>query len=279
MDYGLLWVPGWTSLTFLRGRIMTLSNQVAIVTGGGNGIGRAIALRLAHDGADVVIAGRRQATLEECGAAVRAQGRKALPVVTDVSREDDVSAMVKRALEAFGRIDILVNNAGIIGPTAPVVSVKRADWDEVMAINLTGAYLCAKAVLPDMIARRSGKIINISSIAGKVAYALRSPYAVSKWGMIGLTLTLAQEAGPSNIQVNVVCPGPVAGERMRRVIEHRAAELGRPAAEVERIYVEDTALKRMATEEDVAALVAFLASSEADNITGQAIDVSAGHSL
>jgi NAD(P)-dependent dehydrogenase (short-subunit alcohol dehydrogenase family) len=268
-----------TSLSFLRGRIMSLSNQVAIVTGGGNGIGRTIALRLARDGADVVIAGRRQATLEESAAAVRAQGRKALPLVTDVSREDDVSAMARRALEAFGRIDILVNNAGIIGPTAPVVSVKRADWDEVMAINLTGAYLCAKAVLPDMIARRSGKIINISSVAGKVAYALRSPYAVSKWGMIGLTLTLAQEAGPSNIQVNVVCPGPVAGERMRRVIEHRAAELGRPAAEVERIYVEDTALKRMATEEDVSALVAFLASSEADNITGQAIDVSAGHSL
>jgi NAD(P)-dependent dehydrogenase (short-subunit alcohol dehydrogenase family) len=258
---------------------MSLANQVAIVTGGGNGIGRAIALRLACEGADVVIAARRQATLEECAAAVRAQGRKALPMVTDVSREDDVNALAKKALEAFGRIDILVNNAGIIGPTAPVVSVKRADWDEVMAINLTGAYLCSKAVLPDMIARRSGKIINISSVAGKVAYALRSPYAVSKWGMIGLTLTLAQEAGPSNIQVNVICPGPVAGERMRRVIEHRAAELGRPAAEVARIYVEDTALKRMATEEDVAALVAFLASSEADNITGQAIDVSAGHSL
>jgi NAD(P)-dependent dehydrogenase (short-subunit alcohol dehydrogenase family) len=258
---------------------MSLTNQVAIVTGGGNGIGRAIAQRLARDGADVVVAGRRQATLEESAAGVRALGKKALAIVTDVSREDDVSAMAKKTLEAFGRIDILVNNAGIMGPTAPVVSVKRADWDEVLAINLTGAYQCAKAALPDMIARRSGKIINISSVAGRMAYALRSPYAVSKWGMIGLTLTLAAEAGASNIQVNVVCPGPVAGERIRRVIEHRAAELGRPVAEVERIYVEDTALKRMASEEDVAALVAFLASSEADNITGEAIDVSAGHSL
>jgi sorbitol-6-phosphate 2-dehydrogenase len=258
---------------------MSLANQVAIVTGGGNGIGRAIALRLARDGADVVVAGRRQGALEESAAKVRALGKKSLAVVADVSREDDVSAMAKRAIEAFGRTDILVSNAGIMGPTAPVVNVKRADWDEVLAINLTGAYLCAKAVLPDMIARRSGKIINISSVAGKIAYALRSPYAVSKWGMIGLTLTLAAEAGASNIQVNAVCPGPVAGERIRRVIEHRAAELGRPAAEVERFYVEDTALKRMATEEDVAALVAFLASSHADNITGQAIDVSAGHSL
>jgi NAD(P)-dependent dehydrogenase (short-subunit alcohol dehydrogenase family) len=258
---------------------MSLANQVAIVTGGGNGIGRAIALRLARDGANVVIAGRRRASLEEAAIAIRALGKKALPVVADVSREDDVNAMARQARETFGRIDILVNNAGIIGPTAPVVSVKRAEWDEVLAINLTSAYLCAKAVLPDMIARRSGKIVNIASVAGKVAYALRSPYAVSKWGMIGLTLTLAQEAGPSNIQVNVVCPGPVAGERMRRVINDRAAELGRSAAEVEQFYVADTALKRMVTEEDVAALVAFLASSEADNITGQAIDVSAGHSL
>jgi NAD(P)-dependent dehydrogenase (short-subunit alcohol dehydrogenase family) len=116
-------------------------------------------------------------------------------------------------------------------------------------------------------------------VAGKIAYALRSPYAVSKWGLIGLTLTLAKEAGPYHIQVNVVCPGPVAGQRMQQVIGQRAAELGQPLDQVERAYVEATALKRMVQPEEVAALVAFLASAEADNITGQAIDISAGHGL
>src|SRR5439155_17997469 len=112
--------------------------------------------------------------------------------------------------------------AGIPGHTAPVARGERAAWDDVLAVNLTGAFLCAKAVLPAMIGRRSGKIINISSIAGKIGYALRSPYAVSKWGLIGFTLSLAKEAGEHNIQVNAVCPGPVKGERMQRLFEQRA---------------------------------------------------------
>ncbi len=155
----------------------------------------------------------------------------------------------------------------------------RSDWDEVLTVNLTGAWLCCQAVLPEMIARRAGKIINIASMAGKIAYPLRSPYAVSKWGLIGLTLTLAQEVGVYQIQVNAVCPGPVEGERMRRIIRDRAVALGQVPEEVERAYVEPAAMKRMVRAEDVAALVAFLASPEADNITGQAIDVSAGFRL
>src|SRR5205085_10049787 len=134
-------------------------------------------------------------------------GRHTLAVVADVTQEEQVEAMAAQARQTLGRIDVLVNNAGIIGPTAPVVSLRRADWDEVLAVNLTGAMLCCKAVLPGMLARRAGKVINISSIAGKIAYALRSPYAVSKWGLIGLTLTLAREAGPYNGQVNAVRPG------------------------------------------------------------------------
>jgi NAD(P)-dependent dehydrogenase (short-subunit alcohol dehydrogenase family) len=258
---------------------MKLANLVAIVTGGGDGIGRTIAERLAGDGADVVVVGRRPTPLEQTASAIRGLGRHALAVVADVSQEDHVQKLVERTLQEMSRVDILINNAGIMGPTAPVTQLKRPDWDEVLAINLTGAMLCAKAVLPGMVARRSGKIINIASVAGRQAYALRSPYAVSKWGMIGLTLTLAQEAGPSNIQVNVVCPGPVAGERIERVIRNRAAELGKSVDEIERFFVESTALKRMVKPEDVAALVAFLASAEADNVTGQAIDVSAGHAL
>jgi NAD(P)-dependent dehydrogenase (short-subunit alcohol dehydrogenase family) len=256
-----------------------LAGRIAIVTGGGRGLGRVIALRLAADGADLVLAGPVAAELEAAAADIDRRGRRALPVVTDVSREDEVRALAERTRAAFGRIDILVNNAGIIGPTAPVGAIRRADWDEVLAVNLTGAFLCCQAVLPDMLARRSGKIISISSIAGKIAYALRSPYAVSKWGLIGLTLTLAKEVGPSNIQVNAVCPGPVDGERMQRVIALRAQETGRTIEDVRQEYVQTCALKRLVREDDVAAVVAFLASPSGDSITGQTIDVTAGYGL
>jgi NAD(P)-dependent dehydrogenase (short-subunit alcohol dehydrogenase family) len=258
---------------------MKLEQRTAIVTGAGQGIGRAIALRLAQEGADLVLAGRHRETLEATASAVSSIGRRAVVAVTDVSSEDDVRALAQRAREALGRIDILVNNAGVIGPTVPVTELRRQDWDQVLAVNLTGALLCSQAVLPDMIARRAGKIINIASVAGKIGYALRSPYAVSKWGMIGLTMTLAKEAGPHNIQVNAVCPGAVAGDRLRRVIEQRARELNQSVTEVERFYVEPNALKRIVPPEEVAALVAYLASADADNITGQAIDVSAGYGV
>jgi NAD(P)-dependent dehydrogenase (short-subunit alcohol dehydrogenase family) len=253
--------------------------RLAIVTGGGRAIGRTIALRLAQAGYNIVVAGPTEAELAGVAAEIDALGRRGLAVVLDVTKEEQVVAMTERARDEFGRIDVLVNNAAIIGPTAIVPEVRRDDWEEVLAVNLTGAFLCAKAVLPTMMAQRSGKIINISSMAGKIAYALRSPYAVSKWGLIGLTLTMAKEMGEYNIQVNAVCPGPVAGERMQKIIRQRAAELGRTEAEVEQTYLQTAALKRMVQAGDVADVVAFLASAAADNITGQAWDVSAGYGL
>jgi NAD(P)-dependent dehydrogenase (short-subunit alcohol dehydrogenase family) len=258
---------------------MRLPNQAAIVTGGGQGIGKAIALKLAREGADVLVSGRHRDTLENTAREIEELGRRSVVAVTDVSQESQVSAMVEAALQDFGRIDILVNNAGVAGPTAPIANVSRDEWDQVLAVNLTGAFLCARAVIPHMIERRSGKIVNISSIAGKLAYALRGPYAASKWGMIGLSRTLAQELGPHNIQVNAICPGPTAGERMRGVIAGRARELGQSEAEVERLYVEGTALKRMVDPDHVAAMVVLLVSNEGSSITGEAIDVSAGYAL
>ena len=258
---------------------MKLEEQTAIVTGGGRGIGKSIALALARAGASVLVCGRHEETLQQTARDIQQLGRQALAIVADVAQEKEVETMVKLALREFGNVNILVNNAGIVGPTAPITNVNRKDWDETLAVNLTGAFLCAKAVLPAMIERRSGKIINISSVAGRMAYALRAPYAVSKWGMIGLTRTLAQEAGPYNIQVNAILPGPTAGERMKGVIDQRAQELGQSAAEVEKHYVEATALKRMVEPEHVAAMVVFLASSDGDSITGQAIDVTAGVGL
>lgn len=258
---------------------MKLSNQVVLITGGGRALGRRIALRVAEEGAHVGILGPERSELEATAEEVRARGRRALVVVADVTREAQINAAASHTAEQFGRIDVLVNNAGIVGPTAPVHEVRRADWDAVLAVNLTGAFLCAKAVLPGMIARRAGRIINIASVAGKQAYPLRAPYAVSKWGLIGLTLTLAKEAGPHNIQVNAICPGPVAGARMGGIIEQRAKELGQTPAQVEAAYLRMTALGRFVREEDVAALVVFLASPAGENLTGQAIDISAGYGL
>lgn len=258
---------------------MKLEKQSAIVTGGGHGIGKVIALALAHEGVDVLICGTNETRLEETASEIRALGRGGLGFTCDVSDEEKVQAMVESAICVFGKVDILVNNAGIVGPTAPITKVSRREWDETIAINVTGAFLCARSVLPGMIERRSGKIINIASVAGRMAYALRAPYAVSKWGMIGLTRTLAQEVGPYNIQVNAVLPGPTAGERMQRVIDERAEEMGKTAGEVEMQYVQSTALKRMVDPQHVASTVVFLASPESDSITGQSIEVAAGIAL
>jgi NAD(P)-dependent dehydrogenase (short-subunit alcohol dehydrogenase family) len=258
---------------------MRVFDRVAIVTGGGRGIGKTIALHLAQAGAHVTVAGTEGASLRAVAEEIQALSRQSLAIVTDVRREDQVHEMVERCRAHLGPVDILVNNAAIIGPTAGVEKVGRAEWDDVMAVNLTGAFLCSRAVLPEMISRRSGKIINISSIAGKTAYPLRSPYAVSKWGLIGLTLTLASEVGPHQIQVNAVCPGPVDGERMRQVIERRASTSQRTYHDIEAEFLKKSALGRMVTAQDVAELVVFLASPAADSITGQAIDVSAGYGV
>lgn len=258
---------------------MELAGRVVLVTGGGRNIGRRIALTLAERGADAVLIAPERDELESAAAEIAGLGRRALPVKADVTRENEVATAVEQAVQQFGCIDLLVNNAGIAGPTAPLQEITLKDWNETQAVNLTGAFLCSKAVLPQMIERQSGKIVNISSIAGKHAYPLRSPYASSKWGLIGLTLSLAKELGRHHIQVNAVCPGPVEGERMRQVVAARARETGATLDEVRQEYEATTLLGRFVTEQDVADLVAYLASSSGDNITGQAIEVSAGYNM
>lgn len=258
---------------------MKLTEQVAIVTGGGRGVGKQIALSLAGEGAKVALASPDADELVETASQIVDSGCQAIAILTDITDEAQVLAMVHQVHERFGTVDILVNNSGIAGPTASVADVERSDWDEVMAVNLTGAMLCAKAIIPDLIAKRSGKIVNISSIAGKIGYALRSPYAVSKWGLIGLSMALAKELAEDNVQVNAICPGPIDGPRMDRVFEDRARELEQSVAEVKEDYLNQMALHRLVRAEDIANLVTYLVSSSADNITGQAIDVSAGWGL
>ncbi|HSB10376.1 MAG TPA: SDR family NAD(P)-dependent oxidoreductase [Blastocatellia bacterium] len=258
---------------------MKLENKVAVVTGGGGGIGRAIALRFSREGAALLLAGPTEEKIRSVESEIRNTGGRALAVLTDVADEPSVERMVSAALHEFGAIDVLVNNAGIAGPTALVPNVTREEWDQTFAVNVTGAFLCAKHTLPHMIERRRGCIINITSIAGLQAYAYRSPYCASKWGMIGLTLTLAEEGGRYGITANAIAPGPVRGPRIERVIRSRAEEMKLPYEDVVGQYVEPTALKRMVEEEDIAAMAAFLASDEGRNITGETLNISAGYRL
>ncbi len=258
---------------------MKLKDRVAIITGGGRGLGRDIAFSFAREGARLVVSGTNEQALASTASELRAQGTQVISVIADVSDEQAVTGMADVTLSEFGLIDILVNNAGIIGPTAVVTEVSREDWDRTIAVNLTGAFLCARAVLGHMASRRQGKIINISSIAGHIGYAMRSPYSVSKWGMIGLSRTLAQEWGRFNIQVNTISPGPVQGERMDEVISRRAAHSGRTIEEVTAEYTARLALDRFVDPEHVAAMAVFLASSDSDSVTGEAIKVSSGHGL
>lgn len=256
-----------------------LADQVAIVTGAGGEIGRAIALDLLKAGARVAWVGRRERPLRRLVSSLREVGDRSLVIRADVRSERDVRDMIRTVLRHFGQVDILVNNAAVRGPTAPVTNLPRKAWEQVLETNLTGAFLCARECLRHMVRHRQGRIINMSSMAGRMAYPLRASYAASKWGLIGLTLTLAQEAGPSNVQVNAVCPGPVEGSVMAGVIARRARLLGVSAQSMRRQFLRRAALGRMVTVADVSRLVLFLCSDAARNITGQAIDVSAGFGL
>jgi NAD(P)-dependent dehydrogenase (short-subunit alcohol dehydrogenase family) len=251
---------------------------VALVTGAGSGIGAAIAADFLRSGARVVGAGRHR-PLPDLAADIKVAGNRWLWVHADVRREADVRQLVGTVLSQFGHVDILINNAAIRGPTDPATKLKRQDWDHVLETNLTGAFLCARECLRHMMRRRRGRIINISSIAGRMAYPLRAAYCASKWGLIGLTLTLAQEAGSSNVRVNAICPGPVEGPAMESVIVRRARALRISVEKMRQRYVKPTALGRMVSASDVSGAVLFLCSEAARSVTGQVIDVSAGFGL
>ena len=207
---------------------------------------------------------------------IDAAGGKAQVVETDVSHPDAVASLASQALSRWGRVDVLVNNSGIGGPSAPLWEVQPADWEQTFAVNVTGVFLCCQAILPSMIERRSGSIINIGSITGKRPLLNRTAYAASKAALIGLTRTLAEEAGPHQVRVNLVSPGLVEGERIEWVFEQQAAIQGRDAADVRAGLEKNTPLRRLVTAADVARAVAFLASDESAGITGADVNVTAG---
>ncbi len=256
---------------------MILENQVAIVTGGGQGIGREIALRLAKDGAYVLVTDiNAEGCRETADMIIEQYGPKAKVSITDITQEARIEDMIREALKIYNRIDILVNNSGIAGPIKYIEDISIAEWDQTMAVNLRGTFLCCKHVIPIMKNQKKGSIVNIASITGKCPLHQRTPYAASKMGVIGLTRTLAAEVGSWNIRVNSICPGSVEGPRQKMVFEGIMKYSGKSYEQVVQEKTDATPLRTLINPKFVGSVVSFLCSKDAAMMTGQDINVSGG---
>jgi NAD(P)-dependent dehydrogenase (short-subunit alcohol dehydrogenase family) len=258
-----------------------LERKVAIVTGAGSGIGRGIALAFAKEGAKLVVNDVNGKAAEAVASEIKTQGTEAIAVTADVSKNDQVQAIVKSALDTFGRIDILVNNAGYSGEHIGMGNVTEADWDRTYAVNLKAHFLTCRAVMPHMIEQRSGKIINISSISGKTGSPGIPAYSATKAGVVNFTQALARELAPYRINVNAICPGllwtPMWVESARHIGENNPLMKGmQPRAIFEAVVAQMVPMKTEQTPEDIAMTAVFLASDESPQITGQAINVDGG---
>jgi NAD(P)-dependent dehydrogenase (short-subunit alcohol dehydrogenase family) len=255
---------------------MTLAERVAIVTGAGNGIGRATALALARAGAHVAAVDVDAGVARTTADAVAALGPKSLALDTDVGDPAAIDRMVARVMATFGRIDVLVNNAGVTR-RAYIMDLTEADWDRIMRVNAKGVFFCLQRVAREMIPRRSGVIVNIASIAGKgYAGTSNAIYAASKGSVISLTRTAAQQLARHNINVNAICPGTTVTALSEDNVATRARDEGVPVEEMKRRRNAAIPLGRPNDPEDVAALAVFLASPGARNITGQSLNVDGG---
>jgi NAD(P)-dependent dehydrogenase (short-subunit alcohol dehydrogenase family) len=255
---------------------MQLSGHIALVTGAGQGIGKASALALAAAGANVVAVDINGQSIKEIAEAVAATGRRCLPIQADIGSLRDIDRMVVEAVTTFGGIDILVNNAGVTR-RAYIMDLTEEDWDRIHRVNAKGVFFCLQRVAREMIPRRSGRIVNIASIAGKgFAGTSNAIYAASKGAVISLTKTAAQQLGKHNINVNAVCPGIVRTPLYGAMVKVMAEKEGLSVEEIERRGVQDVPLKRANEPEDIAAMVVFLASPGARNITGQSFNVDGG---
>ncbi|OPX43204.1 3-oxoacyl-[acyl-carrier-protein] reductase FabG [Ruminiclostridium hungatei] len=242
---------------------MRFDGKTAIVTGSSRGLGKAIAEKLGILGANVVLTGTSE-TVFNTAAELEAKGIKAAAIVGDVRNAEDVKNMILKAVDTFGGVDILINNAGIT-KDKPMAMMSEDDWDTVLDINLKGCFLCTKAAAKLMIKKRYGRIINVSSVAGAYGNPGQANYSASKGGMIGLTKTTAKELAPRGITCNAVTPGLIESDMTEILPE-----------DLKQKYLEKIALGRFGTPEDVANVVAFLASDEAGYITGQVIDIDGG---
>lgn len=244
--------------------MISLNGKVALVTGASQGIGRACAVTLAGAGAQVALAARNTEKLNEVAAEIAAAGGSAAACALDLASEESIRACVKAVLAQFGKIDILVNNGGITRDTL-MLRMKRADWDAVIATNLTGAFLLTQAVSSSMLKARYGRIVNVSSVVGETGQAGQANYAASKAGLIGLTKSLARELASRNITVNAVAPGYISTPMTDVLNDAQRATM-----------MAQIPLDRAGTPEDVAHAVTYLASDEASYITGHVLDVNGG---
>lgn len=239
-----------------------------LVTGGTSGIGRVVTETLEGFGARVHVCGTDEGRLRAFLAG--RPGRTG--TVCDVSSPDDVGRLLAEVGRELGGLDALVNNAGIAGPTAPIEEVTAAEWTRTLEIDLTGAFYCTQAAAP-LLRASSGSVVNISSVAGRLGYALRSPYNAAKFGLRGLTESNARELGPDGVRVNAVLPGFVDSDRLNRTTQARADALGRPFEEVEAGLLAKTSLRTKVSEQEVALLVAYLLSPAAVTISGQSLSI------
>jgi len=252
-----------------------LEGKVILVTGAGSGIGRAIALAFAAQKSRVALTGRTQATLDGVAEEIRRTGVEALPRICDVTQKAQVEKLKQEISNRFGPVQVLVNNAGI-APAASFLEMQDSHWEEVMRVNLTGTYNCCKVFLPEMLALRWGRIINIASTVAKVAYSHISAYVTSKHAVLGLTRALALETAKFGVTVNAVCPGYVDTALTRQNALLMAEKRNKPLDDSLEILASTSPQKRLIEPDEVARLALVLASESAKGITGQAINVDGG---
>jgi NAD(P)-dependent dehydrogenase (short-subunit alcohol dehydrogenase family) len=248
---------------------MKIKGLRVLVTAGASGIGLATARAFAAEGARVLICDIDEQALEAVGQSDPALQR----TVCDVADPAAIAKLFTVVGAQLGGLDALVNNAGIAGPTAPCEEIPLADWQRTLAVNITGQFLCAQHAIPMLRKSSNASIANLSSAAGRFGYPMRTPYAASKWGVIGFTKSLSGELGPAGIRVNAICPGFVAGPRIESVLASKAAARGVPTDVVRAEGLAKTSLRRFVTAEDIANSIVFLASPAGANISGHALPI------
>jgi meso-butanediol dehydrogenase/(S,S)-butanediol dehydrogenase/diacetyl reductase len=255
---------------------LDLKNKVAIVTGGALGLGRAIAMELIREGAKLAIVDINQQQAEKVAAEIGAAGNTALSIKTDVTKGSQVKTMVDTVIKELGRIDILMNNAGIVGPQVPWAELSEQSFDEVFEVNFKGMFLCAKAVLPQMMKQKSGKIVMTASCAAKTAEQFNGVYSATKAAVQSMTQSLAREVGRYNINVNSICPAAMDTNLMERVYRERSEWFDITPEELKQRIKSSFFLPRDLTVEDTAHLAVFLASDKAGMMTGQGVNITGG---
>lgn len=257
---------------------MKLEGQVALVVGAARGIGAAIARTFSREGASVALVDLEtmKPQIERLAQEINQRAGKAIVIVSDCTRDALVDRMVEETVRQFGKIDILINSAGFRGPLVPVQEITEDEWDSVLAVNLKAVFLCCRAVLTVMMKQKSGSIVSISGTAGKEGMALRGSLCAAKWGLLGLTQTMAKEAGPHGIRANVICPGGMDEPDLRAMYAERAKGLGMEFSQLQKQVLELTPLRKYATHDEVANAALFLASSDSSHTTGEALNVSGG---